>query len=402
MFLRRLQERVWLRFLGGALALSALSLSGCSHAPEHRSKAPWNPKAAAAYLDAREVTWMAWPSAARDHGTFCVSCHTVLPYTLSRPVLRTSLAQPGLSDEERKIIEDVTHRVRFWNEVGPYYTDENYGNGKPAESRGTEAVLNALVLVSYESPTGKLSDDARAALHNMWALQQTEGAGRGAWPWLRFGMEPFEADDSQYYGAALAAITTGIAPESYRTSPDIQTNIKLLTDYLHQNLSEQSLMNRVVALWASSKMPGLLDADQRRSILDDIRGRQRSDGGWNLASDAWPADRSVHSFVRRRLRSDWSRQESSSDGYATGLIAFVLEDAGTPPTDETLQKGLAWLVANQNADGSWTSLSLTKRRDPLSNAGNFMRDAATAYAVLALCERDAHSGTTAASLVPKK
>ena len=28
---------------------------------------PWNPKAAAGYLDQRAAWWMGWPSAARDH-----------------------------------------------------------------------------------------------------------------------------------------------------------------------------------------------------------------------------------------------------------------------------------------------------------------------------------------------
>ena len=43
----------------------------------------WNRKAAAAYLDQRATWWTTWPNAQRDHGTFCVSCHTALPYALS-------------------------------------------------------------------------------------------------------------------------------------------------------------------------------------------------------------------------------------------------------------------------------------------------------------------------------
>src|SRR5438270_13738432 len=50
-------------------------------------------KAAAAYLDERLGWWMGWPAAARDHETFCVSCHTVAPYALARPALRAALAE---------------------------------------------------------------------------------------------------------------------------------------------------------------------------------------------------------------------------------------------------------------------------------------------------------------------
>ncbi|SPF40225.1 putative squalene-hopene cyclase [Candidatus Sulfotelmatobacter kueseliae] len=369
-----------------ALCLVAGCLAGCSH-PSKTVNKSWDPKAAAAYLDVRETTWMGWPGSARDHGTFCVSCHTVVPYVLSRPTLRAALAERQPSDNERKILQNVTERVRLWNQVGPYYSDEGYGNGKLAESRGTEAVLNALILASSDAQIGKLSDITRMAFSNMWALQRTEGEGKGAWPWLQFGMEPWEAPDSQYYGAALAAVATGIAPENYRASPDIQEKLSLLHDYLNREYPAQSRMNRVVLLWASTKWPGLVDADRQNTIIREVSKAQQADGGWALSSLAWPNRWSLHSFVRVRLRSDWSRQSADSDGYATGLITFVLQEAGVSPQDETLKSGLSWLASSQSSeDGSWPSLSLTLRRNPSSNAGHFMRDAATAYAVLALSD----------------
>jgi squalene-hopene/tetraprenyl-beta-curcumene cyclase len=368
-----------------ALCLAA-SLTACSR-PQKTVAASWSPKAAAAYLDQREVTWMGWPGAARDHGTFCISCHTVMPYVLARPALRKALAEQESSDDERKIVENVTRRVRLWNEVGPYYTDVGYSNGKPAESRGTEAVLNALILASNDAHGGKLSDDTRTALSNMWALQLTEGDGKGAWHWLQFGMEPWEANDSQYFGAALAAIATATAPEDYRSSSGIQTNLSLLGDYLIRNAARQSMMNRVVFLWASAKLPGLLESEKQKTLIREIMNEQQSDGGWDLSSHAWPGGWSWHSIVRRRFRSDWTRQNAESDGYATGLVTFVLQEVGVSPQDSSVKRGLWWLARNQSPDdGSWPSSSLSQRRNPSSNVGHFMRDAATAYAVLALSQ----------------
>jgi squalene-hopene/tetraprenyl-beta-curcumene cyclase len=372
------------------LCLAAASFSGCSHA-RNADTGNWNPKTAAVYLDQREVTWIAWPNAARDHGTFCVSCHTVVPYLLSRPTLRPALGEQGPSDDELKIVENVSKRVRLWNEVGPYYSGGKYDNAKASESRGTEAVLNAVVLASNDARTGKLSEITRSAFNNMWALQLTGGDDRGAWPWLRFGMEPWEASDSQHYGAALAAMAIGIAPEDYRSSPEIQDKLRLLRDYLNSKYAAQSPVNHAVLLWASTKWPGLVDSDRQQAIIREITSAQQSDGGWELSSLAWPGW-GVHSLLRKYLRSDWTRQDSQSDGYATGLMTYVLQEAGMSSQNPTVQRGLAWLTRNQNAaDGSWPSTSLTKRRMPSSNIGHFMRDAATAYAVLALSENEQRS-----------
>ena len=98
----------------------------------------WNRQTAATYLDGRMSWWMSWPQAARDHDTFCISCHTALPYAMARPTLRTALAEPSAGPIERKVLDNVRKRVRLWKEVEPFYPDQTRGVPKTAESRGNE------------------------------------------------------------------------------------------------------------------------------------------------------------------------------------------------------------------------------------------------------------------------
>ena len=348
--------------------------------PETKIASSWDQKAGAAYLDQRQSWWMEWPRAKRDHGTFCVSCHTALSYALSRPALRRALAERTPSAPERSLLENVTKRVRLWNEIAPYYNDADWGAYKAVESRGTESVLNALILASNDAENGQLSDDTRTAFANMWGEQQTSGNKKGAWRWQRFGKEPWEADDSDYYGATLAAVALGTAPGNYRATPEIQSRLTMLREYLNREYTAQTAVNHASLLWAAAKVPGLIRQEQRDAIIAELLGKQQADGGWSLSS-----------LVGEWKRADGTPQETKSDGYATGLITFALQQAGISPENAQQKKAIAWLEANQNkTDGYWPAYSLNKNEEHHlgPDTARFMNDAATAYAVLALTEAD--------------
>ena len=345
--------------------------------------AEWDQAAAADYLDGRQAWWRTWPVAACDHDTSCVSCHTALPYALARPSLRPALGETGPTIPEVDLLEDVGKRVALWNEVEPYYPDQTVGLPKTSESRGTEAILNALILASRDAQEGNLTSETRQAFENLWKLQFTRGERAGAWAWLYFDLAPWESDGAAYFGAALAAVAVGVAPNEYATSTEIQDRVVLLRAYLQQDWANRPPLDRVMLLWASSELSDLLTRDQQQSIIGDVMRLQNSDGGWSLTSlGLWEGQ-------------DGFSPDPGSDGYATGLIAFVLQKAGVSPAQENLSEALAWLVQNQDpTSGRWPASSLNKERDPTSDRGSLMADAATAFAVLALMQADSPlSGT---------
>jgi squalene-hopene/tetraprenyl-beta-curcumene cyclase len=195
------------------------------------------------------------------------------------------------------------------------------------------------------------------------AIALLQGGPRGSQTWI-----------NQYYGATLAAIAVGTAPSTYRSAPQIRDGMELLREYLARERASQILVNRVMLLWASTKVPGLLTRAQQQAITDEALAKQQLDGGFSLSS-----------FVGAWKRADHTPLETKSDGYATGLVAFVLQSAGMGRDQPQLKQSLAWLTLNQDqTEGRWLAYSLNKQRNLSSDIGRFMSDAATAYAVLAL------------------
>ena len=359
-------------FACGSATVAATHARAADHS---QPRATWNATGAKDYLDRRMDWWLHWPTSQRDHSTTCVSCHTVVPFALARPNLRAELAEPGPFHAEALMLESVSRRVHGWRDMEAFYPDQTRGLPKTSESRGTESVLNALILSRRDVESGELSRDTRLAFANMWALQFRAGDLKGAWAWLNFHNEPWEANGSPYLGAALAALAVGGAPGGYAAAPEIQDGLVSLRDYLRRNVDTTHLLNRAMALWASGADTALFTPAQRKTIVDALAAVQRNDGGWSMATlGPWK-------------RSDATPIDTVSDGYATGLVTLALIRGRVPHDDSRVVRGLEWLRAHQDsATGMWRASSLNKSRDPSSDIGKFMSDAATAYAVLALTE----------------
>jgi squalene-hopene/tetraprenyl-beta-curcumene cyclase len=90
---------------------------------------------------------------------------------------------------------------------------------------------------------------------------------------------------------------------------------------------------------------------------------------------------------------DWKRSDdkpqdtTTSDGYATGFVLFVLRRAGIPAEDPAVARGVAWLKSNQRETGRWFTRSLNR------DSKHFISHAGTAFAVLALDACDALGDT---------
>ena len=211
--------------LGGAAGQGASPNNG-------NASGGWDREAAAAYLDERMEVWFAKAKKLRtgETQTACVSCHTTVPYALARPALRRAMQAPAATPQETRIIEETTRRVESYGAHQPLY---DHNESKKTESRGTEAVLNALILANADAAQNRreLGVGAQQAFKRMWETQRSDGA----WDWLDFGLEPFETVDGAYYGATLAALAIGTAPGSANNhNAETKAGIGKLRGYLKE------------------------------------------------------------------------------------------------------------------------------------------------------------------------
>jgi squalene-hopene/tetraprenyl-beta-curcumene cyclase len=298
---------------------------------------------AAAYLDQVAVNWT------RRHR--CGTCHTNYPYLVARPVLKEPAG--GAIAEVRHFFEE---RVAHWDDPGPA--------AKPKSDAEVIATATALAL-NDAATTGKLHPRTRTAIDRAWTLQKPGGG----FDWPKCDWPPYEYDD--YFGALVAAVGAGHAPDDYASSPAAQAGLKRLRGYFAKN-PPPNLHHQVWLLWASTRLDDLMTAEERSRTIAQLRELQRADGGWNLPS-----------------LGGWKRRDGTpndpgapSDGYATGLAIFVLRQAGVPAADPGLRRGIAWLRSHQRASGRWFTRSLNNDQD------HYIANAGTAFAVLALkaCE----------------
>src|SRR5579859_4334223 len=226
--------------------------------PPHPSEAfseerGWDREAAAKYLDDRMDLWFQKAKKLRtgEGKTSCVSCHTAVPYALARPLLRKAAGLSKPTAQEQLLLNETLSRVDTYDTHEPLY------KGKEEQSRGTEAVLNLLILAG-EDARQKFpapSEPTRKALNELWKEQRPDGA----WEWLDFGNEPYESSDSVFFGATLAALAVGSVPgNGVVTGESVSGYVAKLRSYLNGKYSDQNLYNEVWMLLASTRLSGLL------------------------------------------------------------------------------------------------------------------------------------------------
>lgn len=292
---------------------------------------------AAAVLDTMAVGW--------TRQRKCAHCHTNLTYLLARPAFGDTAAES--MREVRRFCEET---VAAWEQ-----------QQEPPPPRMVVALAGGLAMNDAQT-TGHLHPLTRAALDRMWAGQQPDGA----WPWFVANYAPSEM--SVYFGAVWAAVGLSLAPDGYAQGPSAAAGLARLRGYL-QRTPAPNLHDRAWLLWAACRLDGLLTGAQQQAAVTELLAQQREDGGWNLPALLVP-------WAGRPGRP--LRKDGPSDGYATGLVVYVLRQAGLTASRPEIARGDRWLRSNQRASGHWLTPS------PNTDQANLLTPGGTCFAVLAI------------------
>ncbi|MBC2667074.1 squalene--hopene cyclase [Novosphingobium flavum] len=293
-------------------------------------------QSAAAYLDTVAVNW--------TRQRQCGTCHTNYAYMMGRPALNAR----GLgADAEAKVRAFFAERVR---------------NRTSTPALPHTLILGAVLAINDAGHGRGLSPATAEALDQAFELQD----GDGGWTYPAMFYSPPLGD--AWYGAAMVALGTGLAPDGYARTPRAMAGTARLRDWFARHPSP-SLHHSLVLLWAAGHMDGLMTEDQRRETITQVLALQRRDGGWALPT-----------------LGDWNRRDGApndsaapSDGYATGLVTYVMQDAGMTTADPRLAAGIAWLRTHQRRSGRWFTQSINTYAK-----GNLISNIGTAYAVMSL------------------
>ena len=109
------------------------------------------------------------------------------------------------------------------------------------------------------------------------------------------------------FGATLAAVAIGIAPENYGSAPALKIVRAPWPNTLRRTMDKQPLFNRVMLLWASSRWPGLVSAAERRGLVEGVGAEPTA--RWRLEScftgivetERWHAARSGERWLCHRV-----------------------------------------------------------------------------------------------------
>lgn len=283
----------------------------------------------------------------------CVSCHHQSLPQMAYAAARTRGYQvdPAMATQQRKIVAAMFQGIREGLE------------------KGTVTLPNPGITVSYAllglAAEGYAADETTAAMtKSILRTQQPDGSFA-----ILPARPPLEASAFTAAALSIRALTV--------YGRDCEDNLARARAWLLEAkpvTHEDRTMRLLGLVWSKVGRPEIEKA------AADLLARQRPDGGWAQLDDI------------------------ESDAYATGEAMVALYEAGAADrASKALERGVAYLLRTQHADGSWLVRTRSSPVQPLKDSGfphgrdQWISAAGTSWAAMALTlsQPPASAGLTA-------
>ena len=286
-------------------------------------------RAAAKYLDDGAHHWV------REKA--CIACHSTGVYMVERSALTKFLGKP--SDE---VLADFVAKV-------------------PAASAKSDGAAIGSVwrsggLASWDKHvTGTLSEPTARSLQRTMTLLTTEGFFK-TYEQVEI---PYITTDFELTVQAARAVVTAPGWLENLKDADTLARIERMKNFLreHEPVNDYEL---AMKLRLTTLMPELVPQRQRDAATAMLWRQQQPDGGWSTRrmSDLMKWHEKMDPQVVEMIRGEPDAASPASDAYMTSFAIVLLRESGVPASDERIQRGIAWLKANQRESGRWWMKSL--------------------------------------------
>jgi squalene-hopene/tetraprenyl-beta-curcumene cyclase len=235
------------------------------------------------------------------------------------------------------------------------------GRAQQGQHGSIEGIVatSAFLAIGEARGQGVVSPGSLRALRHALSLMSDQGHFPS---WLTCDWPPYEVD--HHFGSSLLLVALGGTSKEFQTEPALVEGIARLRAWLKAH-PPTNAHQAGMCLWADATGGMELADAQRLEYITRCGTLQREDGGWSVFG------------IGEWNRPDGTPQLSQSEAYATAFMVFILRQAGVPTQDEAIQRGLAWLRANQRESGRWFN------RSPRRDRRHYLSNAATNFSLMA-------------------
>ena len=286
-------------------------------------------KAAAKYLDDGAHHWVREKS--------CIACHSTGVYMVERSALTALLGKPS-------------------DEVLAQFTESVPADGGKPDTSPIKSVWRSSGLASWDKHVlGKLSEHTDRSLRHTLTLLGEEGFFRT----IKQVEIPYITTHFELTVQATRAITTAPGWLANLKDADLLARVERMKKFLHEhepvNGYELALKLQLAVL-----MPDIVPPPVRAAATAMLWRQQQPDGGWSTRrmSDLMKWHETMDPKVVAMIQEEPDAASPASDPYMTAFAIVLLRESGVPADDARIQKGIAWLKANQRVSGRWWMKSL--------------------------------------------